>query len=326
MKNRILLILIGILILSFPVFSATKPAAKKIKPKPKTAITKPAPKKAPAVPVEWAAKVNEDIISMDWFNRVFEASKKQLTKEMSLEAAEEKGIIKETKKSILEQIIEAVILMQWAQREGIEVSDKSIKTRIAEIKKTFPSGQEFHKSLAQQGMSVQDLQLDIRKQIIIDKLINMRAKNIAVTDEEIQSFYDKNAELYVQKEKLHLKQLFFKDIAEAQEEKSKLNARKEFSGEDVGLVERGQLPIEDDSALFMMNPAEISGIISGESGYYIFKLDEIIPGKETKLADVKESIKKFLLREKARAQYMKDLKEEKAAAKITINEKLGTLF
>jgi foldase protein PrsA len=321
LKGITLILLIILLSLSC-AYSAPKPSTRKTRPAAKTsAAVAPAPKE-----VEWAAKVNDDIISMDWYNRIYEASIKQITKETSIEAAEEKGIIRETKRSILEQMIEAVILLQWADREGIDISEKSIKYRIQQLKKTFPSSKEFHKSLAEQGMSLEDLERDIKKQIIIDKLITIRSKSMAVSDEEMKAFYDKNSDLYLQKEKLHLKQLFFKDNKDAQAALAELGPKSKFGGEDIGLVEQGQLPLYDDSSLFQMDAGQVSGVISGEAGYYIFRIEEKLPQRETKFEDAKNAIRKFLLGEKARLQYLKDLQEEKTNAKIILNDKLGKLF
>ena len=316
MKKTIVLFLVIILAFSCTALAATKTATKKPAPKPKLA-------KAPA---EWAAKVNNDVIPMDWYVRVLDASKKQVLKEISLEAAEERGILKEMRKNVLEQIIEVAILMQWAQREGIEVMDKTIKDRVQALKKGFPTAKEFHKSLAEEGRSISDVERDIKKQIIIDKLINMRAKNMAVSDEEIKAFYDKNIDLYVQRDKLHLNQLLYEDLPSAELGRKALVTAEVFGGEDIGLVEKGQLPVYDDSSLFDLKKGELSNIMSGEAGYYVFELDDIIPGKETAFKDAEVSIRKFLLNEKARSQYQKDLQEEKANAKITINEKLIKLF
>jgi foldase protein PrsA len=223
-------------------------------------------------------------------------------------------------------MIEAVILLQWAEREGLEVNDKTIKAKITEIKKPFPTAQEFHKSLVEQGMTPADLERDIKKQIIIDKLIDMRSKAVAVTDEEIKTFYDKNIDLYSQKEKLHLQQIFSSDLNDIQTEESKLGTAEIFVGEDLGFIERGQLPVYDDSQIFALKKGAISDITSGEAGYYIFKVLETLPARETKFADVKDGIRKFLLKEKGRTQYMEDLQEEKANAKIILNKKLGKLF
>jgi len=327
MRNKFSLIIMVMLIAALPLAASAKLTPRKapFKPKPKTAV-KTAVKPAPKNPVEWAAKVNNDIISMDLYNKRVDAALKETTKKVSIEAAEEKGLIADTKKSVLEQMIEAVILLQWAEREGIEISDKTIKARIAEIKKSFPTVHEFHKSLAEQGMTVDDLSRDIKKQIIIDKLIAMRAKAVAITDEEIRSFYDKNADLYVQNNKFHLQQISRKDIKDIQTEKLKLDTGEIFSGDDLGIVEKGMLPVQDDSSIFELKTGDISDIIPGEAGYYIFKAVEVIPGRETKFQDVKDNIRKFLLNEKGRTQYTKDLQEEKASSKIILNEKLGILF
>lgn len=316
-----------VILVTSTVLAATKPI-KKPAARPPASRVEPASaaKPKPAAPVEWAAKVNGDIISMALYNKRFDAAKKQITEAISSEAAEEKGLLKGVKKSILEQMIEAVILLQWAEREGIEIKDQTIKAKIQQLKKTFPTSREFYKSLADQGLSINDLEKDIKRQMVADKLISMREKALAVTDEEIKDFYKKNIDLYVQKEKVHLKQIFSDNEKDADKMRAKLAAGEPFVGEDIGLIEKGQLPVYDDSKIFKLKSGQIIGIVSGEEGYYIFKVEDKAPGKETKFEDVKESIKKFLLKEKARTQYLKDLREEKTNAKIILNEKLEMLF
>jgi hypothetical protein len=53
---------------------------------------------------------------------------------------------------------------------------------------------------------------------------------------------------------------------------------------------------------------------------------EIDYGNQIKFEDAKNTINKFLLTEKARAQFLKDFEAEKANAKITVNDKLKYLF
>lgn len=316
--KTVCLVLLTILIILSPSFASTK----------KSPIKRPPVKKSIAAKgTEWAAKVNGDIVSMDWYNRAFDASKKQISKQVSTESDEYIDLLKNTRKAILEQIIEAIILLQWADREGIDVKDKEIKAKIKSLKKTFPSTKEFYKSLADQGMSAEDLERDLKKQIIIERLISQRAKSLAVSDEEMKAFYDKNIDMYQQKKRSHLMQEEFKDLEAAKKEKSALSKNKEdFDGEDLGFVEPGQLPVNDDSKVFQLKEGDISDITSGEAAFYIFRVVKVSPSKQTEFKDVKENILKFLLQEKARTQYLKDLQEEKANAKIILNEKLEQYF
>ncbi len=243
---------------SFIISIASLPALSIVKPKHtmvKTALKKP---------VEWAAKVNDDTISMDLFNRRVDAAMKDITKSTSIEAADEQALLQDTRKSVLEQMIESVILLQWAEREGLEIKDKAVNSRIAEMKKSFPSKKEFYQSLDDQGMTMDDLERDTRKQLIVEKLMEMRAKTLAVSDEEIKAFYDNNRDLYFRKEKIHLKQIFMKDLQDIQTEKQNLNAGAKFIGEDIGAVERGQLPVYDDSQIFELKKNDISDITSGK--------------------------------------------------------------
>jgi parvulin-like peptidyl-prolyl isomerase len=313
-----ILSLIIILFISISALCATKVASKaKAKPKPKPVAVKP---------IEWAAKVNGDIVSMDRFNKLAEAVQKQYSGQISSETQSTVEVADETKKQILEQMIEAVELMQWAEREGLVINDKIIKAKIAEVKKGFPSNKEFHKSLAEQGMNINDLERDVTKQIIMEKLINIRAKNMAVSDEEMRAFYDKNSSVYGSAEKVHIEQAFFKQKNDADRIKKYLDGGGNFAGDDMGFIEKGQMMIADEAGVFDLKEGGISRVVNGDNGYYIFRVTGIDKGNQVAFDDAKSTIRTFLLTEKARAQFLKDFEAEKSNAKIIVNDKLKYLF
>lgn len=307
-----------------------------------------------AFAVEFAAKVNDEVIPFSRFERAVEHALLEVTTEVisisTLEAeesisSEEAEAEEETEievgRSILDKLIESVLIEQGASREGIVITEEEIGRRISEMKRKFPSPYEFHKTIAMTGMTVKDLKMNIKRQLLIQKLKERIVRDVLVTDEEIQRFYDRNKDIFVKSERVRVKHIRVDTYDEAIEVMRRLEEGEGFDelagflsstspheefGWDLGFVEKGELPEELDEIAFWLKPGEVSPTIELEDGYHIIKVVGKIAEKVTELEDARESIKKFLIDEKASSAFQKWLEEEKAIADIEINEKLEYLF
>jgi peptidyl-prolyl cis-trans isomerase C len=76
----------------------------------------------------------------------------------------------------------------------------------------------------------------------------------------------------------------------------------------MGLVERGDLPSEFESAVFRLKSGETSPVIEAEEGFLIFKVEEKSAARELTLEQAEPEIRQLLLREKA-GQYLQGLVE-----------------
>jgi len=307
-----------------------------------------------ALATEFAAKVNGEIIHLSRFERAVELALLEVTTEaisistleaeesiISEEAEAEEKIEMEVKRSILDKLIESVLIEQGASREGIVITEEEIDTGISEMKEKFPSPYEFHKTIAMTGMTVKDLKMNIRKQLLIQKLKEIIVRDVLVTDGEIQKFYDRNKDIFIKKERVRIKHIRVDTYDEAVEVIGRLEKGQDFDelagflssaspdeeiGWDLGFVEKGELSEELDEIAFWLKPGEVSPIIELEDGYHIIKVVGKIKEKVTELEDARESIKEFLMNEKASSVFKKWLEEEKAIADIEINEKLEYLY
>ena len=101
---------------------------------------------------------------------------------------EEQG--SEVKKKVLEQLIEEKILLQEAEKERVEVSEDEVKTALQNLRDKFPTKEEFSKELIKQGLTVVELQDNLRKQLKILKLIEKNVKRkVQITNKEVKEYY-----------------------------------------------------------------------------------------------------------------------------------------
>lgn len=227
----------------------------------------------------WAAKINGQDIPMKKYMNAANFSEKEYLSKVGDDAKITSVEAKEISRSILEQMIESEIITQWARRSMIKVSDKEISKKIAEMKKKFPSNYQFHKSLANRGMSADDLKRSVKRDLIVEKVLKIKYKESIVTDEEIQRFYDKNIDLYVQKGKVHLKHILVGSKEKAENVIKKLDDGEEFEeiakrmseddetkseGGDLGIIEEGQLDPEVEAVVFKLKAKTVSDIVETE--------------------------------------------------------------
>lgn len=117
---------------------------------------------------------------------------------------------------ILEQIIQQNLLLQTAQDMGIDVSageirDKIISYPVFQKDGKFIGFEEYKKILEWNRISVTEFEKSLRKEVLLDKIIQLITAGIAVAEEEVWENYKKENEsarleyVLVEKEKIEMK-------------------------------------------------------------------------------------------------------------------------
>jgi len=95
------------------------------------------------------------------------------------------------KKNVLERLIVNELLYQESRKEGIHVEDSVVKDRVDQLKKQYSKKADFKKELSRLEMSENDLMLQIRKEMTIQKYVYKKfVENMTVTDKEITDYYN----------------------------------------------------------------------------------------------------------------------------------------
>ncbi len=97
-----------------------------------------------------------------------------------------------TRLQILRQLIDEEIVQQAAKKMNLVASDEEVDAKLAEYKAPYTQ-EEFDKRLQAASMSLDDLRLQIRRNLTQDKLINKEVTSrINITDADISNFYNAN--------------------------------------------------------------------------------------------------------------------------------------
>jgi foldase protein PrsA len=234
----------------------------------------------------------------------------------------------------IHKLIEDKLILSEANKLEMEVRAKAVDDRIEKIKANYPSEQDFIVMLIENGSTITDLRNKITDQFKIKFAIDhfVRSK-VFVNPQEVTNYYEENKQKFQKPEQANLQSIFIKsqdDKAAAQQKAEKaydeIKSGKDFTEvasqysdiPSIGLIERGQLLADIEEKVFSLTEGEISGIITVDAGFYIFKLMNKIPAQVASLQDVKEDIKNFLFQENFRERYTQWIEELKKSAYVEI--------
>jgi peptidyl-prolyl cis-trans isomerase SurA len=112
------------------------------------------------------------------------------------------------KLNVLDELINNEILLEKAKRLNLEASDGEVEDKFTELKSPYTED-EFQRRLKEQGMTVEDLKLELRRQLSIQKLLNHEVvAKISITDQDITDFYNANkAQFNVAEPQYHIAQI-----------------------------------------------------------------------------------------------------------------------
>jgi peptidyl-prolyl cis-trans isomerase SurA len=224
---------------------------------------------------------------------------------------------------ILEELINNELVLERASKMNLIATDAEVEDKFRESKSPYTE-EEFQRKLHDMGLTVDDLKSDIRRQLSVQKLLNLEViAKISITDQEVTDFYNKNrAQFNVAEPQYHIAQIVVtshpdSSVHNRKNDKAKTDAeakskvamleQKLASGTDFGQLamdysedstatNAGDLGFVPQSALDRSDPTlkkivlamqtgEVSQPIAVQSGYLILKLIAKEPAGQRELSD-----------------------------------------
>jgi peptidyl-prolyl cis-trans isomerase C len=290
-----------------------------------------------------AASVNGVIITDEEVNRQMFALEQHFLSTQG--TAIRPDMIPELRKRIIDELIDKELLYQESLKKGIELEEKTVDEKMGALKKRFPDEETFRDELAQMNFSEEALRLQIRKDLVVRRLMEKEIlPGIRVSDEDSKSFYDGHPDLFKQREKVKASHILIKSEADTdpiskEERWKKLEAvkkriengedfaslAKEFSqcpsaerGGDLGYFERGKMVKPFEDAAFSMKTGEVSDIVATPFGFHLIKVTDRIEARTISYDESKERIRQHLQGKKAGEEkdaYVGDLKKKSSVEK-----------
>jgi len=232
--------------------------------------------------------------------------------------------MEETRQKIVEQLIEDKLILGEAKKLNVEVDEKEVDAKIAQVEKQFASKNAFTRALMEQHMSVKELKAKHREQLMSRKIIDAKiGSRVIVTPVEVHAYYNSHINDFIQPAEVKIRNILIKikdefDVQRAsslaKDVESKLRSGGDFvtlaethsegpgaaEGGLMGTVKKGDLMPELEKVIFSLKEGEVSEIVQSPLGYHIFKIDEIKPERTLSDSEAYKEIEELLFREKVK--------------------------
>lgn len=182
------------------------------------------------------ATVNEEPITLYDLNRMVSNVNKEMTK--TPQARERKIEQEELKRGALNHLIEETLLNQAIEKQGIKITEADVDAAIDTILKRNKITQDsLKKELSQKGTTLEDYRREIKDQLRKFRFIGQTfGSKIKVTEEDLNEFYEQNADKLKDVQKIHIAQIVIPFAVEEQMKEAEKKAneiyKKAKSGTD----------------------------------------------------------------------------------------------
>ncbi|MBN1876757.1 MAG: peptidylprolyl isomerase [Anaerolineae bacterium] len=260
----------------------------------------PNPPTPTVTPEPLAAQVNDTLILLAEYERqvaLYEASMRAAGQDPN--TPEGQSALNEARGWVLDRMIEQVLIEQAAIQAGVTTSEEEVDVTIQSLIDEIGT-EAFEERLKNEGMSLDELRVELRREMIATQMANKIASDIPQSGEHI-----------------HARHILLNTEEEAQQILAQLQAGADFVslaqqysqdastrdlGGDLGYFPMGILTSpEVESAAFALQPGQISEVIPSALGYHILQVIERVPDSSISPENMR------LLQDKAVRTWLEDL-------------------
>ncbi len=281
--------------------------------------------------------VNDHIITRKSFQQAFEQQNASLYRQFSGKALDEK--LSEARAKTLQGLIDSFLIEDKASEMNLSIPDDYINSSIEQIKKEnkFDSDEEFERVLkANMGIGLTEFRKNQKRLILEQQVLGREVySKIAVTENEVRAYYEKNKDEYRLPERFRIRELVIPKGVTAEEktktEKILLEIRKQIEekknfeslvriystaptkdlGGDAGWFNKGMLRPSIEEAALALNQGDVSPVVETARDYYFVQLIDREASPYQSFSEVKDKLMTKVQEPKAESaieQFMNDLR------------------
>jgi peptidyl-prolyl cis-trans isomerase C len=247
---------------------------------------------------------------------------------------------------VLADMVSGELLYQSLETKGLAPTEQEVDAELKSQKERFGGDAELQKALDSQGLTVDDLRLQLKKEIAIQNLVEKQfLPGITVSDEEKHKFYEENASQMKRPPQFRVAHILI-GIDEKATEEQKAEAKKKATaihgmleaGQDFGdLAKRnsddpgskengGELPWmspgqtvpEFEKAALALKPGELSPVVETQFGYHIIRMNETREAGVVPYEEVQDRIDEFLKRKGLQQKIQGEIESLRAQGKVEV--------
>jgi foldase protein PrsA len=240
-------------------------------------------------------------------------------------------------RAILDDLINRRLLMAEVDRRQIKLDPKEEEALAG---KPLPPGPHAKapespapgKAEAPEAAPDPAIRDEVRRQLLVGRLVEQVTEGIAVSDDEVAKYYGDNKQSFFMPGAAKLRILVVDTQAEAEHLHKQIAGGADFAalvrdhskgpakeaGGDLGWVDVRMLPPALGQAVTAIPKAGLAPVVAGGDKFYVLRVEGRQGERQVPLAEVKDQLKPALLMERKRAKFSEMLAELRKNAKIEI--------
>ena len=267
------------------------------------------------------AVVGDEPISKEQFDELLDRARDNYAKNKQQFPAAGTAQYVALRRQAMQFLVQRAQFEQKAKELGLEITESDVDKQMLTIKSQYfgKNGKcdaacetKYAAEIKKQGVSDEQVREDVRASVVQNKIYETVTKDTTVTDKDIEEYYKKNKQNYVQPESRDVRHILVKKKALADSLYQRVASgenfaalAKKFSEDPSSKGQGGKLPIskgrqvpEFDKAAFALDVGEISRPVKTTYGWHIITaLTAIKKAKTTPLNEVKPAIRQQLLQQ-----------------------------
>lgn len=287
-----------------------------------------------------AAKVNGVPITRLELNRSFQAHV-----QVPYSSVQEDPRAKEVLRQILDNLIDRELLLQRAKSLKMGVPAQQVDTQMQQLLQRFPSKEALDQALAAQNLTLDSVKKDVESQLLRQQLVKKEILDkVNVSAGDVQTFYDKNKDKYVEEEQVRARHILIKvppEVSPTDEAKLKGKADdalkrakqgEDFAGlatelsddgskengGDLGFFPRGRMVPAFEEVAFTLQPGQTSEVVRSQFGYHIIKVEDRKTGRALAFDEAKSQVKDDLTQQHTYERYQQYMAGLRSKAKVEV--------
>jgi len=280
------------------------------------------------------AIVNDDIIALSDYKREYDSLYRMLRTRYQGEQFDQQWDM--AKSSLLDTMITDLLLLQEAEKMGLNVSEQ-VKMTIENIKSenNLTSDEQLKQALAQQGMDFETFRSDLETQFLKQNIIfGEVGRKIVIDDSVIVAYYKQHQEEFIEPVEFTIKAIYIaeegKSSDDVEAKKKEIDTRIEGGEEfgrlsseysegpekdsqgDLGSFKKGELERTLEEPIEKLEVGETSSWLNMREGWWKLKLVDRRESHLRAFEDVRKEIEEKLFSEEQQKElekYLNDLKE-----------------
>jgi parvulin-like peptidyl-prolyl isomerase len=226
------------------------------------------------------------------------------------------------RKQAMQYLVQRAEFEQKADDLGLKITDTDVEAQLQKIKaQYFGKGgkcdenceKKYRDQIAKQRLTDEQVHEDVRANVIQNKIYEKVTADVEVSDNEIEDYYKKNKQQYVQPASRDVRHILVKKKSLADQLHQRLLSgadfaalAKKYSEDPSSKTQGGKLTVskgrqvpEFDKAAFSLKTREVSEPIKTQYGWHIIQpLSAIKKEQTTPLKEVRPAIRQQLVQQK----------------------------